>query len=136
MPEQALQKALKGFGSKAVTNLPVRKLTAPKHATDLRVGACSKIGSFSSGGTHMRQRVPCCWKWHSSELHRSTLGSAARRRSFFKGSLRCRIGLGYDRTWLTQAKVHLPKPDKPEPNRVNSGAYETDCKGAADGNAH
>jgi NAD(P)-dependent dehydrogenase (short-subunit alcohol dehydrogenase family) len=29
-----------------------------------------------------------------------------------------------------------PKPDKPEPNRVNSGAYETDCKGAADGNAH
>jgi hypothetical protein len=40
--------------------LTVRRLTAPKQATDLRVGACSKIGSLSSGGTHMRQREPCC----------------------------------------------------------------------------
>lgn len=95
------------FGSKAVTNLPVRTLAAPKHATDLRVGACSRTGSLSSGGIHMRQRVPCCWKWHSSELHRSILGSAARRRSFFKDSLGCRVGLGNERTGLAQPKPHL-----------------------------
>ena len=41
-------------------NLPVRKLTAPKQATDLRVGAWRKIGSLISGATHMRQREPCC----------------------------------------------------------------------------
>ena len=55
------------IGSKAVTSLPVRMLAAPKHATDLRVGACKRMGALSSGGTHIRQRVPCCWKWHSSE---------------------------------------------------------------------
>ena len=27
---------------------------------DLRVGAWVKIGSLTSGGIHMRQRVPCC----------------------------------------------------------------------------
>jgi len=37
---------------------------------------------FVSGGTHLRQREPCCWKWTSSRAHRSIPGSAARRRSF------------------------------------------------------
>src|SRR5512134_2337517 len=111
MLEQRHQKTLEdsalNFGSKPVTSMPVRRPTAPKHATDLRVGAWSTTGSFSSGGTHMRQRVPCCWKWHSSELHRSTLGSTARRRSFFKGSLGCRVGLGDHRTRFAQPKAHL-----------------------------
>src|ERR1035438_5608182 len=44
------------------TNCPVSKLTAPKQATDFRVGACRRIGSLTSGGTHMRQREPFCWK--------------------------------------------------------------------------
>ena len=44
------------------TNRPVRRLTPPKQATDLRVGACCKIESLISGGTHIRQREPCCWK--------------------------------------------------------------------------
>ena len=44
------------------TNWPVSKLTAPKQATDFRVGAWRSIGSLISGGTHMRQREPCCWK--------------------------------------------------------------------------
>ena len=44
------------------TNWPVSKLTAPKQATDFRVGAWRRIGSLISGGTHMRQREPCCWK--------------------------------------------------------------------------
>ena len=44
------------------TNWPVSRLTAPKQATDLRVGACRRIGSLISGATHMRQREPCCWK--------------------------------------------------------------------------
>src|SRR3989338_4051230 len=95
------------IGSKAVIRLPVRTLAAPKHATDLRVGACKRMGSLSSGGTHIRQRVPCCWKWHSSELHRSTLGSAARRRSFFKGRLRFRVGLGDHGAGLAQPESHL-----------------------------
>src|SRR5439155_17918966 len=67
----------------ARTNLPLLKLTAPKHATDLRVGACCSTGSLISGGTHMRQREPCCWKWHSSRLHSSRSFRLARRRSFF-----------------------------------------------------
>ena len=46
--------------SNAVTSLPVRVLTAPKHATDLCVGACSNTGSLCSGGIHLRQRVPGC----------------------------------------------------------------------------
>ena len=44
--------------SKAVTSVPVQMLAAPKHATDMRVGACSRMGSLSSGGIHVRQRVP------------------------------------------------------------------------------
>jgi hypothetical protein len=64
-------------------NVPVRTLTAPKHATDLRVGAWSRTGSLTSGGTHLRHRVPCCWKWHSSTLQRSTLRRRARRCSVF-----------------------------------------------------
>ena len=46
--------------------MPVCTLTAPKQTTDLRVGAWSRTGSLISGGTHMRHRVPCCGKWHSS----------------------------------------------------------------------
>ncbi len=38
----------------------VRKRTAPKYPTLLRVGACSRTGSLISGGIHMRQREPCC----------------------------------------------------------------------------
>jgi len=86
------------------TNLPVFMLTAPKHATDLRVGACCNIGSFVSGGTHIRLRVPCCWKWHSSRLHISVSFFLARRRSFFKNLDLNGIGLGYLRSWLTQPK--------------------------------
>ena len=64
-------------------NLPVPKFTAPKQATDLRVGACCNTGSLISEGTHMRQREPCCWKWHSSKLHNSTSARRASRCSFF-----------------------------------------------------
>jgi hypothetical protein len=32
------------------TNGPVLRLTAPKHATDLRVDACCTMGSLISGG--------------------------------------------------------------------------------------
>jgi 2-methylcitrate dehydratase PrpD len=32
--------------------------------------------------------------------------------------------------------AQIPKPDKPEPNRLNCGTSETDCDGVADGNAH
>ena len=37
------------------TNWPVVKLTAPKQAVDLRVGACNRTGSRTSGGTHIRR---------------------------------------------------------------------------------
>src|SRR5208283_683590 len=48
-----------------------------------RVGACSKIGSLVSGGIHIRQREPCCWKCTSSVAHRSTAGSVISAWSFF-----------------------------------------------------
>jgi hypothetical protein len=44
------------------TNCPLSKLTAPRQATDFRVGACRRTGSLISGGTDMRHREPCCWK--------------------------------------------------------------------------
>ena len=66
------------------TNLPILKLTAPKQTTDLRVGAWDSTGSLISGGTHIRHRVPCCWKWHSSRPDSSTSARLASRRSFFK----------------------------------------------------
>jgi hypothetical protein len=66
-----------------LTNLPVFKLMAPKQATDLRVGACCKIGSLISGGTHIRRHEPCCWKWHLSRLHSSMSSRLAIRRSCF-----------------------------------------------------
>src|ERR1700687_1355132 len=91
------------------TKVPVAKFTAPKQATDLRVGACCSTGSLISGGPHIRQREPCCWKWHSSRLHSSTPGQLARWRSFFYRRDFERIRLGYLRARLTQPKAHLPK---------------------------
>lgn len=76
-----------------VTCLPFFVITAPNKATDLRVGALSTIGSLSSGGTHIRYRVPCCWKWHSSKLHKSISSFLARMRSFFIFLLSVRICL-------------------------------------------
>jgi hypothetical protein len=52
------------------------------------VGAWINTGSLSSGGTHIRQRVPCCWKWHSSRLHSSTSRRLACCRSFLKAATR------------------------------------------------
>src|SRR5512140_1386255 len=88
-------------------NLPGRKLTAPKHATDLRVGAWSRTGSLISGGTHMRHRGPCCWKWHSSTLQSSTPRRRARRCSFFKRRDLDRIGLGDLGSGLAQPEPHV-----------------------------
>jgi len=88
-------------------NLPVGKLTAPKHATDLRAGAWSRTGSLISGGTHMRHRVPCCWKWHSSTLQSSTPRRRARRCSFLKRRDRDRVGLGDLGSGLAQPESHV-----------------------------
>src|SRR3989344_322881 len=89
------------------TNFPVRRLTAPKQATDFRVGACTSTGSLISGDTHMRVRVQCCWKWHSSRLQSSMSRRFARRRSFFKRRNPQRVRLGDLRTGLAQPKPHL-----------------------------
>lgn len=75
------------FFSNCVTRHPLRMLTAPNKAIDLRVGASSWMGSLSSGGTHILILEPCCWKWHSSKLHKSMLGSFASFRRFFKNLL-------------------------------------------------
>src|SRR5260370_4828764 len=63
--------------------LPSRNRTAPKYPTLRRVGACSKIGSFVSGGIHIWQREPCCWKCTSSVAQRSTVSSCISVWSFF-----------------------------------------------------
>src|SRR5208337_4596894 len=88
-------------------NLPVLTFTAPKQATDLRVGASFNTGSFVSSGIHIRSRVPCCWKWHSSRLHKSISFLLAKRRSFFKNFDFNGISLGYLRPRLTHTKSKL-----------------------------
>src|SRR3972149_10732904 len=99
-----------------VTSRPSPTHTAPKTATLLRVGACSRRGSKSSGGTHMAQRDPCCWKWHSSSHQRSTSSLAARRRSFFICPLGFRVGLGNDRSRVTAPKSPLSEQPLALPN--------------------
>src|SRR6266849_4877563 len=89
------------------TNFPVCGRTAPKQATDLRVGAWMSTGSLISWGTHMRVRVPCCWKWHSSKLHSSTSVRLASRRSFFKRRNGHGIPLCNLRPGLAQPESHL-----------------------------
>lgn len=64
-------------------NAPSRSRTAPKYPTLRRPGKCRSTGSFVSGGTHMRQLEPYCWKWTSSSAHKSTVSSVIRARSFF-----------------------------------------------------
>ena len=90
-------------------NFPVSKLTAPKQAIDLRVGAWVRTGSLTSGAIHIRHRVPCCWKWHSSKLHSSRSPRFARRRSFFKGFHQNLVRLSHLRARLAQTKTHLPE---------------------------
>jgi len=92
---------------KTRTNLPELRLTEPKQATDLRVGAWSNTGSLISGGTHIRQRVPCCWKWHSSKPHKSTSLRLASCRSFFESRDLYRVGLRYLESGLPQSESHL-----------------------------
>ena len=80
---------------------PVFARTAPNKAMLFLVGACCNTGSFSSGGIHILQRVPCCWKWHSSSNQISFLLSFVTCRSFFKGLLGPRISVCYYWSWLS-----------------------------------
>src|SRR5271165_1864540 len=75
----------------------------------LRVGAWRQTGSRTSGGTHMRHRLPCCWKWTSSSAQRSTSGSTASRRSFFYRRLQLRVGLGDLRARFAEPETQLAK---------------------------
>ena len=95
------------FFSNWVTNLPSATLTAPNREMDLRVGAMSKMGSLSSGGTHMAILDPCCWKWHSSRLQRSRSFLWASLRRFFKSLLLFRVGPSYYRPGFAQTKTQL-----------------------------
>ena len=69
------------------TSSPVLDDTAPNRDMLFLVGACSRMGSFSSGGIHIRHRVPCCWKWHSSSNQISFPFLWQTFRSFFKSLL-------------------------------------------------
>ena len=92
-----------------VTKVPLLMLTAPNKETDFLVGAMRSVGSLSSGGTHMVILDPCCWKWHSSRLHRSMSSLATRMRRFFKSLLRFLVCAGDDGTRLSQPKLQLVK---------------------------
>ena len=101
--------ALNFASSRRNTHFPSRSRTAPKYPTPRRVGWWSNTGSLISGGTHMRQREPCCWKRTSSIAQRSMALSLASRRVFFKRLLLSRVGAGNQRTWLAQAEAKLSK---------------------------
>jgi hypothetical protein len=87
----------------------VPKFTAPNRASDLRVGARNWTGSMSSGGTHILIREPCCWKWHSSRLHRSMPRFLASLRRFFKRYLFFWVGLSNQWTRFPKPKTQVSK---------------------------
>jgi hypothetical protein len=93
--------------SRLVTKYPSLLRTAPKTPMLFRVGACRTMGSISSGGIHIAHRDPCCWKWHSSSNQRSTSFLSARRRSFFKISLRHRISVSNNGARFSPAESQL-----------------------------
>ena len=95
--------------SRRYTNFPSRKRTAPKYPTLCRVGWWSKTGSTVSGGTHIRQRDPCCWKCTSSLAHKSIPPLFTSARSFFICLLCFGISVRNYRTRLAQSKPELPE---------------------------
>src|SRR3990172_4193533 len=105
------------FAAHRVTNRPSATETAPNTPRLSRVGAWRRMGSTSSGGTHMVQLDPCCWKWHSSPNQRSRSSLRARRRGFFRCPLLFGIGLGDQgpglappEAELTEQALTLPDP--------------------------
>ena len=62
---------------------------------------------MTSGGTHLRVRVPCCWKWHSSRLQSSIPSILFNRRSFLKGRDAAWIALGHLGPGLAEPEAHL-----------------------------
>ena len=60
--------------------------------------------------------VPCCWKWHSSRLHKSVSFLFAKLRRFFKSLLFCRICMSNQWAWLSQTKSKLMKKPLALPN--------------------
>jgi len=97
------------FSLNWVNRRPLVMFTAPNKAMDLRVGARSWIGSMFSGGTHILILEPCCWKWHSSKLHKSTLGSLASFRRFFKNLLFFWVCFSNQRARFSKPKTKVPK---------------------------
>src|SRR5260370_41943469 len=89
-------------------NLPSRNRTAAKYPTLRRVGACSKIGSFVSGGIHIWQREPCCWKCTSSVAQRSTVSSCISVWSFFYAPSAVQDRLG--QCWGAVCVAESPTP--------------------------
>src|ERR1035438_6744882 len=90
-------------------NLPSRNRTAPKYPTLRRVGACRKTESLVSGGIHIWQREPCCWKCTSSVAQRSTSRLASAFGVFFMRLLPFRIGLGNAGARRAPPKTQLPE---------------------------
>jgi len=91
-------------------------LTAPNRPMDFRVGARSCMGSLCSGGIHILMRDPCCWKWHSSKLHKSTPLFFASLRRFFKSLLFFRISFGNQRTRFAKSKPQFAENTLALPN--------------------
>jgi hypothetical protein len=97
------------FLPNSVSSWSVSRLTGPNSPSDLQVGARNWIGSMSSGGTHILIRVPYCWKWHPSRLHKSTLRFLVNPRHFFRRYLFFRIGLGSQWVRFRKPKTQVVK---------------------------
>ena len=90
-------------------NVPSWDRTAPKYPVCFIVGAWSMTGSFNSGGIHIRHRLPCCWKWHSSTNHKSTDLSFAYLWSFFKRHPFYRVRMSYQGSGFPLPKAQFVK---------------------------
>ncbi|HKU27285.1 MAG TPA: hypothetical protein VJQ54_17570 [Candidatus Sulfotelmatobacter sp.] len=85
------------------------RLTAPKHASDLRMGACINTGSRPSGATHMRQRDPVPLEMTFIQTPYLDVLALCQAPEFFTAATRAGSDWGDLRTRFAQPETHLTK---------------------------
>ena len=75
-------------------------------------GGCVRANRFpSSGGAHIRHRLPCLRRWHSSKFHNSTSSRLPNRQRFLEVGNRCWLRL--TNLWPGFTPAESPLLEKP-----------------------
>lgn len=110
LEQQSIEETLESLGveDRARTNGPVLKLTAPKHATDFRVGACCKNGVPDFRGV---PHTPASRVREVTFIQAPPfdVGASCQTPEFFYCRNFQRIRLGDLGTWLAESKAHVPE---------------------------